>query len=286
MKKIVALVLSLVMVLGLATTAFGAMLTGTYDLFSVDNITTTADFNGMKLEPVAAAAAKDTDKDGYIDVAGNVAYFNVYNNDDSATGWKFVQVASAAEADYVAFYAGKTTVFGYFAWVNPSYLGNGAVFTNFGEDCGQYDDDAIPGKTYYTFEDELYMGTTAGVAVDNLMVNGELVAVTNVDVAADWVAHTPSFSYDAKYKVVGVKCAECGVVATLYPNFASVAKADKAAALPLGDGQYYVWTAAVEAPAATDKVESAQTFDAGIAMYVGMSVMAAAGSAVVLKKKD
>ena len=36
----------------------------------------------------------------------------------------------------------------------------------------------------------------------------------------------------------------------------------------------------------TDKVQSADTFDAGIAMYVGMSVMAAAGSAVVLKKKD
>ena len=36
----------------------------------------------------------------------------------------------------------------------------------------------------------------------------------------------------------------------------------------------------------TDKVQSAETFDAGIAMYVGMSVMAAAGSAVVLKKKD
>ena len=37
----------------------------------------------------------------------------------------------------------------------------------------------------------------------------------------------------------------------------------------------------------TDKVQSAATFDAGIAMYVGMSVMAAAGSAVVIgKKKD
>ena len=37
----------------------------------------------------------------------------------------------------------------------------------------------------------------------------------------------------------------------------------------------------------TDKVQSAPTFDAGIAMYVGMSVMAAAGSAVVIgKKKD
>ena len=36
----------------------------------------------------------------------------------------------------------------------------------------------------------------------------------------------------------------------------------------------------------TDKVTSADTFDAGIAMYVGMSVMAAAGSVVVLKKRE
>ena len=37
----------------------------------------------------------------------------------------------------------------------------------------------------------------------------------------------------------------------------------------------------------TDKVTSADTFDAGIAMYVGMSVLAATGSAVVIgKKKD
>ena len=45
--------------------------------------------------------------------------------------------------------------------------------------------------------------------------------------------------------------------------------------------------APVVAPADKDNtVESPKTFDAGIAMYVGMSVMAAAGSAVVLKKKD
>ena len=52
-----------------------------------------------------------------------------------------------------------------------------------------------------------------------------------------------------------------------------------------GFGGYLVYVAAVVTPD-TDKVESAETFDAGIAMYVGMSVMAAAGSAVVLKKKD
>ena len=53
-----------------------------------------------------------------------------------------------------------------------------------------------------------------------------------------------------------------------------------------------LWLISTKVPsggaASTDKtVTSADTFDAGIAMYVGMSVMAAAGSAVVIgKKKD
>ena len=53
---------------------------------------------------------------------------------------------------------------------------------------------------------------------------------------------------------------------------------------------YIVLNNATSAPVvtpSTDKVvQSADTFDAGIAMYVGMSVMAAAGSAVVLKKRE
>ena len=52
---------------------------------------------------------------------------------------------------------------------------------------------------------------------------------------------------------------------------------------------YIVLESATSAPVvtpSTDKVTSAETFDAGIAMYVGMSVMAAAGSVVVLKKRE
>ncbi|MBR5571069.1 MAG: hypothetical protein IKV99_00295 [Oscillospiraceae bacterium] len=56
-------------------------------------------------------------------------------------------------------------------------------------------------------------------------------------------------------------------------------------------GQYYIVlsnasTGTVVAPSTDKTVQSAQTFDAGIAMYVGMSVMAAAGGAVVLKKRE
>ena len=61
----------------------------------------------------------------------------------------------------------------------------------------------------------------------------------------------------------------------------------------LGDGNYVVLkaTSSGKLPSgttvvpSTDKVQSADTFDAGIAMYVGMSIMAAAG-AVVLKKRE
>ena len=58
----------------------------------------------------------------------------------------------------------------------------------------------------------------------------------------------------------------------------------------LEDGVYVLLNATVPVfpttTPSTDKVTSAETFDAGIAMYVGMSVMAAAGSVVVLKKRE
>ena len=133
----------------------------------------------------------------------------------------------------------------------------------------------------------MYAAAKANATNDALMVDGVLTPVTLVAAAndVDWVRHSAVYTYDKDYDVVAIKCGECGVVANIYANYAAVPKAEKPFAIALGGGEYYVWTAAVEAPAASDKVESAQTYDAGIAMYVGMSVMAAAGSAVVIGKK-
>ena len=52
------------------------------------------------------------------------------------------------------------------------------------------------------------------------------------------------------------------------------------------DDYAYVWS--VQAGSTTtdkDGVTSAKTFDAGIAMYVGMSLLSVAGGAVVIGKK-
>lgn len=47
----------------------------------------------------------------------------------------------------------------------------------------------------------------------------------------------------------------------------------------------YVWTADVDSSKPASGVESAKTFDAGVAMYVGMSLLSVAGGAVVIGKK-
>ena len=56
----------------------------------------------------------------------------------------------------------------------------------------------------------------------------------------------------------------------------------------LGDVAYY-WTSDKDTGAKADDakkgVDSAKTFDAGVAMYVGMSLLSVAGGAVVIGKK-
>ena len=282
MKKIVALVLSLVMVLGLATTAFAADLTGSYTFKA-----TTED--GMKADAVAvsdfkvndAKAPKDVNKNKVIDddEVGFVKFFTATN----IPGDALVQVATVSEADYVVYYGNTETVFGYFAAVDKEevfYYGTPAAFNNFGKACGQVDIEPTEGVKYYTFENKVYEATKTA-SQKALMIDGKVTLVDEVVKAVN--PHTVAFTYDKDYKVVGVKCAVCNCAATIYNNFASVP--ENAVSFGLGDGRYYVWTATA-APEAGDKVTSAETFDAGIAMYVGMSVMAAAGSAVVLKKKD
>ena len=114
--------------------------------------------------------------------------------------------------------------------------------------------------------------------------------------------YTVAHDYDCDYKtylgkktVTKVYCAECDA------EFAFVAGKVSDAIAKFGAGNYLPTTLADAAGTvyvsiapvggtvvtpSTDKVQSAETFDAGIAMYVGMSVMAAAGSVVVLKKRE
>ena len=143
--------------------------------------------------------------------------------------------------------------------------------------CG---DNTVDG---YVIDGKTYVAGGANWAV----LNGKFVSYTDTVVAK--VPHTyADATYSAKDKsVTSVKCTACKVTWNVLTakQVAVMAPASYTTATT-ASGTYFIPTGAVANTPAGDKVESAETFDAGIAMYVGMSVMAAAGSAVVLKKKD
>ena len=200
-------------------------------------------------------------------------------------GVNCVVAASLADADFVLYSdaAGKNVMM-YLKAAVTSYNGTGAVYANFGKACGQVTYTAEVGKTYYTTNANgdagIYVADKEGTKA--LMVGGKLVLVKAAPVAYTTNAVKHAAVPTVKDgKVIGYTCATCKLAAIEAPNFMSIPKGAVQDGLP---GNWY-WPVAVVTPS-TDKVESAETFDAGIAMYVGMSVMAAAGSAVVLKKKD
>ena len=162
------------------------------------------------------------------------------------------------------------------------------MFNNFGKACGQFKYAAVDTtKTYYAYDGKVYVANPVGDV--NLMVGNSFIQATDVTVAGTWVAHVPVYTQDKTGAVTAVKCANCPASAVIVANYACLPDAVKADDayfnVPGSATKLFYWVDGVIVTPSTDKVTSAETFDAGIAMYVGMSIAAATG-AVVLKKKD
>ena len=275
MKKIIATVLAMVMALALCTVAFATTtvegyLKGTASGQTITSGKVTLTFNEAKAPAVT---------DGKTTAPGNVAYYSISGQDYPGN---YVVVGSLAEADVVVYSddAGKNVML-YLADVNPQYY-VAKVFTNFGDKCGQYSKPADFGstKTYYVAEqngdDTFYVGSSTGTA--SVMVDGKLVKVDTVT-GMTKVGHV-AVPTVKDGKVVGYTCSKCKIAAVEAANYASIPSGADTTGLT---GNWY-WPVA-GTTTTTDTKPSPKTFDAGIAMYVGMALTSVAGSAVVIGKK-
>ena len=291
MKKIVALVLSLVMVLGLATVAFGASTTN-YN----DKDVTLTDAQGAVIAVEDCAVVKYEKSTSTSTVDGKTvttivpAYYEIAKVSPS---YKYVEVDKSL-ADYLmkiedvgsVYVAEMTAVPSVNAadvatvYVAPLKAACGVVGAGFAQ--------------YYVVDGKYYAADVAGAKT--ALVDGNYVRMaTTATLPTDhnWAKAKACAWDEATGLITAVECPDCEEEIAVY-KVAGTFDGKTYVAVTAGDakGYFYVAGAAANtvvpsAPAVDgDKVESAETFDAGIAMYVGMSVMAAAGSAVVLKKKD
>ena len=279
------------MVLGLATTAFAAGM----EFYSV-----AADGSWVEAPTFSAAMAGCDDFTDLL--ADDEKYLDAYQ----IKGDFFVEVPEAA-AEYKVTYGAKKL---FLVEVLESVVAFDAevkALTVVAEDDAECGDYYVADSVVNYDDDDTYYAsyTSKGLVKDvyvadakngtlNVLVGDKLVKANKLTYGTDVVF----FDHDWKgyevvnYTYVNVICDECGNVAPLYANATAAGK--KAVKVEDAAGDTLGWITFADAtnygPAAptvdADKVESAETFDAGIAMYVGMSVMAAAGSAVVLKKKD
>ena len=283
MKKIIATVLAMVMALALCTTAFAA---DNYDLYLANS----TNISGKVIAANGAVAEKTnktitiTAAASYSDGTGNLEYLT------DADSVIYVKTTTPTVADYAVTVTGKKDILFYVTKVDaaPMYDASAKAFTDFGYKCGQVVNN--DNSKYY----EITTGADAGKvykATDNgalsVLVDGKLVKLDNTSAASvkehNW---SVSASKVENGKVIPTEavCGICGSKSTAIYETGKAPAGSKVETLNGVTGYVVVPNGTATTPS-TDKNTSPKTFDAGIAMYVGMALTSVAGSAVVIGKK-
>ena len=261
MKKIIATVLAMVMALALCTTAFAAT---TYTLDAADGH-----------EMVEKTATNYVTR--YVDKTDGKVY--VVTDDATTTTHKLF--INGKDAEIALEEAAAANNFGKYTVVAKAVEAPAVV----DQKCGDVINENlyVANNTYY--ETATYSETAKDLVwlnVDGSIVCAKEHALTLDDI----VPHTPSAVYSDDGKVVGFTCSKCDAKLAYTKSLADALKSGKIYQVKeVGTDTYYVMYTAATTGTTTENKPSPKTFDAGIAMYVGMALTSVAGSAVVIGKK-
>ena len=285
MKKIIATVLAMVMALALCTTAFAAA--DQYDLYLADS----NNISGGKLTTTAAAATGLTKIDldvtaaaNYTNGTGHLEYLSL---SASGTTSYYVKTTTPTVKDYAVTVHGKTDILFYVTKVDnkPEYTAVAKAFTDFGYKCGQVVNN--DNSKYY----EITTGEHTGKVFKEgtgwtVLVDGKLVNLDGTDVKVKEHNWSVSASKVENGKVIPTEavCGICGSKSTAIYETGKAPAGSKVETLN-GVTGYVVVPNGASTTTPAGNTTSPKTFDAGIAMYVGMALTSVAGSAVVIGKK-
>ena len=283
MKKIIATVLAMVMALALCTTAFAAE--QKYDVYDAET--------GASVQEDVSLTYVKKDADNNTVAHYTLSKLVADTSEGAAEGatvnyfaGKTYVSCKAADADYVLKKADTKNTYIYLVESEVEYDYEGKAYTNLGTACGQFDntdeDDYAKKDKFFTYTASK---TTYLVVVGEdwdddvaLLVEGGLVAGEVVGELDDVVVQ---HAWVADVEKMTAACSNCKATAKLYETYGEV---PSGADYETINGLFLVADASNTTPS-TDKNTSPKTFDAGIAMYVGMALTSVAGSAVVIGKK-
>ena len=295
MKKIIATVLAMVMALALCTTAFAATTKTEVDSkdYTLKAYKTNADqiITSDKISIVKRDAEKTT-----VGSETTTKYFaDTYTltfkaNEETATATEDTFYAcDASIAEYKLVKGGAIVAYLTTADVNGAD-GNTGIEKIVDKYVAEKDDDD---KTCGDYNNDIYMiggkAYVANTGSNYAMLNGK--AVVYGGEATDKVPHdfsvAKNVAFDTKGNPVSVTCDKCKktfkvVESTKVPSdyAGDIQSTTNNAKL---DG-YVVLLGTTTTSTGSTTTTSPKTFDAGIAMYVGMALTSVAGSAVVIGK--
>ena len=284
MKKIIATVLAMVMALALCTTAFAASKYVLYDedKKSTDIMVTKTDASSKNKTTLYYTYVDENDATHYLVPADKSNY-------DGYVEGNYVKEVNADEDtidNFISYADGKL--------VKMTAKSGEKVERN----CttSVFDTDV-----YFDKDNAAFVKVEDGTGTYNMLYNGVILSVDDVTDEIAEGSHLWIKGDKVDDGIYNVKCASCGATAVAYETLKlagtkTVVKYDQAKGIAtandmeknwegdLLDSDWYVTTSA-STDTKTDGNKSPKTFDAGIAMYIGMALTSVAGSAVVIGKK-